>query len=62
MVKDNDSNRLSPIALRMQEDLQLSTVYSLGLRLQEALHLQVSDIDSKRMLNTTMIYRTYGPA
>lgn len=113
MAKDNDPNRLSPIALRMKEDLQLSgkgertqesyirmlrkfteflkrepdsatendlrnyllhiknqrqwsnstinvaycslkffftTVYSLGLRLQEALNLQISDIDSKRML------------
>ena len=28
----------------------LSTIYSLGLRLQEGTHLQVSDIDSARML------------
>jgi integrase len=32
-----------------QNKAYLTTVYSCGLRLNEALHLQVSDIDSKRM-------------
>lgn len=32
-----------------QNKAYLTTVYSCGLRLHEALHLQVSDIDSKRM-------------
>ncbi len=34
----------------IQNKVYMLTVYSCGLRLQEALNLQVSDIDSKRML------------
>ena len=34
----------------IQNRTYIMTVYSCGLRLQEALNLQVSDIDSKRML------------
>lgn len=34
----------------IQNKTYIMTVYSCGLRLQEALNLQVSDIDSKRML------------
>jgi len=35
-----------------------TVVYSMGLRLQEALHLQIADIDSKRWL--VHIYRGKG--
>lgn len=41
--------RILPEVKTFHNYVFLSTVYSCGLRLQEALHLQVSDIDSDRM-------------
>ena len=36
--------------LNLHNDVYLSTVYSCGLRLHEGLYLEVSDIDSQRMM------------
>ena len=46
----NEVHQLIDAVRRPHIQVFFWTVYSLGLRLQEALHLQVGDIDSKRML------------
>ena len=45
-----ETRRLIDAVRTLHNKTYLWTVYSLGLRLQEALHLQVGDIDGQRML------------
>jgi site-specific recombinase XerD len=42
--------RLPKVSTPLHNQIYFTTVYSLGLRLHEALYLQVADIDSHRML------------
>lgn len=50
VMSDEEVRRLLAAAVSLRDRALLETAYATGMRLQEVLHLQVTDIDSHRMV------------